>query len=122
VTCALVGLIALLSILYICFPILPKTLDANEYKDTILMIPQVKSVQGDINALGEWFAHYNNCFWFYADKNTVENTQDQLLAKINSTKKYFFVTTKENFYKIKKLSIKNLSVIKETKESVLFEN
>jgi len=122
VTISLAILAALLTVSYVVFPIIPKTLDSREYVENLKLVPELKKLDGNVYTLRHGFSYFNNCFWFYADKRSVLCTEDELVSDINSPNKITFVLLKEDIDKIKSRAIKPLNVVKETDDSVLFNN
>jgi 4-amino-4-deoxy-L-arabinose transferase-like glycosyltransferase len=92
-----------LAFLYVAFPIIPLTLDSAEYRDTILLVPAVRSIQADrvfkVGRNAYW--HYANGLMFYADKKVVEVSDEELKAKMLSSEKFYMVSTKEEFERIR---------------------
>ncbi|MCX5782182.1 MAG: glycosyltransferase family 39 protein [Elusimicrobia bacterium] len=117
----LIIITTLLSVSYLFYPIIPKTLDSREYLKNMQFLEEAKRIDGDIIALNKWFSYYNNFLWFYADKRLVKNTPEEIVDKIKSQNKYNFVMSKEMFKKMHPLFLnKPLNIIKETEETVLF--
>ncbi|MBN1823978.1 MAG: glycosyltransferase family 39 protein [Endomicrobiales bacterium] len=113
----------LLAAVYIAYPVIPKTLDSREFSDTIKLVPELKKLSFEAQVLAKGFSHYNNCFWFYADRKAVRNTEEELARKIGSGKKYYFVLFKDAFERIiRKTGPEKISIIKTTDDSVLFKN
>lgn len=123
ITSWIVILILVLTAAYLFFPIIPKTLDSREFNDTILLVDEVKKTGSDIIALDSGFCHYSSCFWFYADRNTVKNSEEEIIQKIKSGKKFYYVLEKGPFEKISKLAgIEHIKIVKSSEKSVLFTN
>ncbi|MCS7123328.1 MAG: glycosyltransferase family 39 protein, partial [Candidatus Aenigmarchaeota archaeon] len=59
-------------VISIFYPILPLTLDSQEYKNTIKMFEYIKSIKDDIYVLeDEYYWHYHNGALVYADKKVI---------------------------------------------------
>lgn len=112
-----------LSLSYIFYPILPKTLDSREFNDTMLMLPEIRKIPDNIVVLRKGFSHYYNCLIFYADKNVEMNTEEDIIGKINSDKKYYFLMFNDSFSDIeKRAGGGKINVLKSSKDSILFTN
>ena len=122
VTSILTALAASLVVLYVLFPVIPRTLDSREYVENLKFVPELKKLDGDVYALRHGFSYFNNCFWFYADKRSVLCTEDELVSAVNSQKKITFVLLKEDIDKIRSRVSRPLNVVKESQDSVLFTN
>lgn len=119
----LVSVISAYTAACIIFPLVPKTLDSREYTDTIKLVPEVKQVKGTIHTIQRGAAHYMNCFWFYADKGTDISAENELPALIDSGIPGTFVLFKEDYQRLIKDNLSGkIHIIKETTDSVLFNN
>ncbi|MGA2091159.1 MAG: glycosyltransferase family 39 protein [Endomicrobiales bacterium] len=118
----LTGLIVVVAIVYCSYPVIPLTLDSQEFRDTITLVPAARSVAGDINVGEVGFSHYNNCLMFYADKKVIKNSEEQLIDKIRSDVPAVFAVPKELFDKlIRMVNPARIIVLKTSQKSVLFE-
>jgi 4-amino-4-deoxy-L-arabinose transferase-like glycosyltransferase len=113
---------ALLTICYVAYPVIPKTLDSREYVELMKMVPDLKKIDGDVYAVRHGFSYFNNCFRFYADKKTVLCTEDEMAALANSPQKHIFVLLKEDFPDVFKRITRPITIVKDVKDSVLFTN
>lgn len=114
-----IGISSFLALMFLLFPIIPKALDSSEYKDTISLVPLAKQIDGDIITLHDYFWHYSNCLWFYADKRTIGNSKDEIIEKIKSKKKYFFILRKNDFVEIT-AKIAKPDILSVSENTVLF--
>jgi hypothetical protein len=113
---------AVLTISYVAYPVIPKTLDSREYVELLKMVPDLKKMDGDIYAIRHGFSYFNNCFRFYAAKNTVLCSEDEMAALANSPEKHNFVLLKEDFQDVLKRISRPITIVKDVKDSLLFTN
>ncbi len=115
--------LSLLTILHLVFPIAPKTLDHGHYEDIMKLIPTVKKINADIITTNEHFWYFSNGILFYADRRIIGNSEEEILDKINSNGKYFFVLFKDDFGNVTKLLKRHkLNILGFTETVVLFSN
>ena len=81
-TAWIMALVAVLTVSYIVYPVLPRTLDSREYVDTLTLIEPIKTAPHDIYALSYGFAHYSNGLRFYADKNIIKISEEEMIERI----------------------------------------
>ena len=120
-----VSLGIILTICWLCFPIIPNTLDSNEFKDTIKLVPYIKNLpqQSKIYIIDDgekW--HYFNGLLFYADKKAIVLPRQEFVKKIfvGQTDEYFVLNKKSARDILLEINfINKIKVVKETKNSVL---
>jgi len=121
-TAGLVIIVALLTVSYIMFPIIPATLDSREYVENMKLLSDVKKMEGDVYILKHGSSYFSNFFWFYADKRSVVRAEEELAALINSPEKRNFAVLKEDMPSLVKRVNRPVNIIKESQDSVLFTN
>jgi 4-amino-4-deoxy-L-arabinose transferase-like glycosyltransferase len=113
-------------VLWTLFPILPKTLDSNEFVDTMKLVPEIKKIVPEIYTLNnvEKSQHYFNGLLFYADKKVVRLNENVFIDMICGKNVNYFVLNKNDFRNVvEKKSLKEkVMILFETDESVLFKN
>lgn len=92
----------LLPALWLFFPIIPDTLDSNEYKKLSESFNEIKSIGKEIfTLLNQEYWHFKNGLLFYLDKNVVGLKEADFIDSI--------VNTSSNFYILKWKDFKDLS-------------
>lgn len=111
------------AMLFLAFPIIPKTMDSREYVQYLPILPYVKNIRSKFYTLHSRFWYFSNATWFYADRRVVGVSEEELVEKILSDKKYYFLVFADDFYRLKrKIPASKLKLIKSTKKIVLFSN
>jgi 4-amino-4-deoxy-L-arabinose transferase-like glycosyltransferase len=111
------------AVLYLLFPIIPRTLDSREFDDTIGLIPAVRKLDADVSALPKGFCHYNNCFMFYGDRKVMLRSEEEMIAEIYSNGRHYFVLSRENFDRLsKRCRPSSLRILSFSRQSVLCAN
>ena len=121
-TKGLVILVSALTLAYVFYPIIPKTLDSREYVDNMKLLPELNKQSGDIYILKHGSSYFENFMWFYADKRAVPRTEEEFADLVNSSEKHSFAVLKEDMPGVIKRTTKPLNVLKETQDSILFTN
>jgi hypothetical protein len=120
-----VSLGVILTVLWLCFPIIPNTLDSNEFKDTIKLIPYVKYIPLEykiyiIDDGEKW--HYFNGLLFYTDKKPIVLPKQEFIKKFFEIQpcEYFVLNKKvENDILLDKNFVNKINVVIETKNSLI---
>ena len=119
-----VSLGVILTVLWLCFPIIPNTLDSSEFKDTIKLIPYIKNIPQECNIYiiddGEKW-HYFNGLLFYADKKPVVLSKQEFVKKIftGHPNEYFVLNKKSLNDSLLKSFVIKMKIVKETKNTLL---
>ncbi|MFN3551304.1 MAG: hypothetical protein ACK4WJ_05815 [Endomicrobiia bacterium] len=111
-------------VLWLVFPIIPSTLDSNEFKELSKLFEEIKKVENEIITLNnQEFWHFSNGLLFYLDKKVVALEEKDFVNSLTSGPKKHFVLKKEDFNKlVLRYNLQNIRILKENKESVLFVN
>ncbi|MBO7611109.1 MAG: glycosyltransferase family 39 protein [Elusimicrobia bacterium] len=113
------------SILFISFPIVSKSIDAQKLADPIKLIPVVNTIDKNekIVIRKEDNFVFSSMFLFYADKGNITLTDEEFEAKISEDKKHYFASYKDTFMKdiLKKYENK-IKLLAETEKTILFTN
>ncbi|MEM4368120.1 MAG: glycosyltransferase family 39 protein [Candidatus Anstonellales archaeon] len=119
------GLSTFLVILWTLFPIIPKTLDSNEYKELQKSFEEIKKINKEIITLsnGEYW-HFNNGLLYYLDKKVIGLKEDEFIdSLLNTNNNYYILKWKDFNYLVNNYAIDNKVIIISTQsESVFFTN
>ncbi len=114
------------SILFIVFPIVPKTIDAQKLREPMQLIPIIKYGIDDKEKIvireEDWFV-FSSTFLFYADRGNITLNDKDFEEKILSNEKHYFASYKDPFMNglLSKYNDK-IEILAETKRTILFTN
>ena len=121
----LVAVSIFVSILFISFPIVPKSIDAQKLTDPIKLIPVVNTIDKTEKIVIRKEDHFvfSSMFLFYADRGNITLSDEDFETKILEDKKHYFASYKDSFMRdiLKKYENK-IKLLTETKKTVLFTN
>ncbi len=114
---------AIITFLWVLFPIIPETLDSKEFKELKKLFIDIKNINSEIISLNNNnFWHFSNGLLFYLDKGVTAVNYEELLELVYSKDKKYFILKKKDFNSLPKDVINKLKIIKDTEESILFTN
>lgn len=96
----LVTFIGIVTILYLIFPIAPRTMDGGHYGELMGLSDTIKNIDGDIFVLGKNYWYFSNGIRFYFDRNVVNKNLEDILNFVNERKKFYFVCFRNDFLKL----------------------
>ncbi len=114
------------SLLFISFPVVPKTIDAQKLTDPVKLIPTIKYVLKPDKKIvireTDWFV-FSSMFLFYADRGNITLSDEDFEKKILSGEKNYFASYKDDFMNglLNKYNDK-ITVWQITDKTILFEN
>ena len=113
------------SILFMSFPIVSKTIDAQKLTDPVKLIPAVNAIDKTEKIVirkSDWFV-FSSMFLFYADRGNITLTNEDFERLINEEQKHYFASYKDSFMKdiLKKYENK-IKLLAETDKTILFTN
>ncbi|WP_413854572.1 ArnT family glycosyltransferase [Candidatus Ruminimicrobium bovinum] len=113
------------STLFICFPIVSKTIDAQKLTDPVKLIPTLNTIDKNEKIIirqDDWFV-FSSMFLFYADRGNITVTDNEFEDKIEEEKKYYFASYKDDFMTTLLDKYKDrIKILAETKRTILFTN
>lgn len=113
------------STLFICFPIVSKTIDAQKLTDPVRLLPTVNTIDKKEKIIirqDDWFV-FSSMFLFYGDRGNVTLNNDEFENKISDEQKYYFASYKDDFMtKLLNKYQDKIKILAETKKTILFTN
>jgi len=113
------------STLFICFPIVSKTIDAQKLTDPVRLIPTVNTIDKNEKIIirqDDWFV-FSSMFLFYGDRGNVTLNNDEFENKISDEQKYYFASYKDDLMmKLLNKYQNKIKILAETKKTILFTN
>ncbi|MCS7231557.1 MAG: glycosyltransferase family 39 protein [Elusimicrobiota bacterium] len=120
----LIVLGVILPIIWLSFPVIPNTLDSNEYKELKKSFEAIKKIDKGIFTLSNSeYWHFKNGILFYLDKNIVGLEENELINSMirNDSKNYYILKWKDfNEFTKKYILSEKLVIISSQTESVFF--
>lgn len=114
-----------LSIVFIIFPMIPKTVDAQKLVDPVKLIPTINTVDKNekIVIRQEDYFVFGSMFLFYDDRKNITLKDNEFEEKILETEKHYFASYKDDFMNnlLEKYKDK-IKILAETKRTLLFTN
>ena len=113
------------SILFISFPIVSKSIDAQKLTDPIKLIPVVNTIDKNekIVIRKEDNFVFSSMFLFYADRGNITLSDEDFETKILEDKKHYFASYKDSFMlDILKKYENKIKLLAETEKTILFTN
>lgn len=113
------------SIVYLIFPLAPKTLDIGHYGDLMKIIPTIRKIESDtIISYHRDYWYFANGVGFYADKKIIGMTDEEIVNLIdkNVVQNYFLVKKEDMTNKLLQLKKDRIKVIDFTDKFIFFTN
>lgn len=113
------------SILFISFPVVSKSIDAQKLTDPIKLIPVVNTIDKNekIVIRKEDNFVFSSMFLFYADRGNITLSDEDFETKILEDNKHYFASYKDSFMlDILKKYENKIKLLTETEKTVLFSN
>ena len=115
----------IVSIIFISFPIISTTVDAQKLTDPVKLIPTIKAVDKTEKIIirqDDWFV-FSSMFLFYADRGNITLSNDEFENKILENQKHYFASYKDDFMNdiLQKYKDK-IKIVTETKKTIFFTN
>ena len=113
------------SILFISFPVVSKSIDAQKLTDPVKLIPFVNTIDKaeKIVIRKEDNFVFSSMFLFYADRGNITLLNKDFEKKISEDQKCYFASYKDSFMKdiLEKYENK-IKILAETEKTILFTN
>ncbi|MDD5101919.1 MAG: glycosyltransferase family 39 protein [Endomicrobiaceae bacterium] len=115
----------ILCVAYMCFPVIPLTLDSQKLRDPMGLIQTIKNIdikEKIVIRQDDWFV-FSSMFLFYADRHNITVDNNKFAQEIEYDEKHYFSSYKDDFMMNLLNKYKNkINILCETKRTILFTN